>query len=370
MDALAVDVDDVLVVRRELLLAPAPVVPVAPVLEQTGEVVELGALLPADPVDLAFGSRVRSRRSRRSSMTPGATASGTSVELRRRRQLVAPGSPHAAARAAPRSSPSSGSRTDRPAHPRTRSPRPRRAGGPASRSSPGASAPRSTWSGAVASDGASSGRLRSDQPIRVSTEPGTRHDTPMCSTPCARTSCATHSASAAAPNFDTTYGPEYATVSMPAIDDVITTCAGSPCSISRGTNARTPWIGPQRFTPSTQAQSASVRCHDTPAWNTPALRQTRCAPPNVSKAAAASASTAAASLTSVGTASVSAPSAATSAAASSSTAASMSAITTRMPSRAAVRDSPRPIPLAAPVITATFPAKSSITPPSLGFSAR
>ena len=50
------------------------------------EVVEIGALLPTDPVD-RVRERVRSRRSRRSSMTPGATASGTSVELRRRREL-------------------------------------------------------------------------------------------------------------------------------------------------------------------------------------------------------------------------------------------------------------------------------------------
>jgi hypothetical protein len=49
------------------------------------------------------------------------------------------------------------------------------------------------------------------------------------------------------------------------------------------------------------------------------------------------------------------------AAASSSAASSMSAITTRMPSAAKRSARPRPIPLAAPVTTAAFPLRSSMS---------
>jgi hypothetical protein len=37
-------------------------------------------------------------------------------------------------------------------------------------------------------------------------------------------------------------------VVSPAIDAVLTTCAGSPCSSRIGTNVRIPWITPQTLT--------------------------------------------------------------------------------------------------------------------------
>ena len=89
----------------------------------------------------------------------------------------------------------------------------------------------------------------------------------------------------------------------PTIEDVFTTCP-SPCSIIRGTNARIPWITPQRFTPSTQAQSSVRNFHERPKVLTPALLHSTCTAPKRSKEASASAWTEASSETSVGTASV------------------------------------------------------------------
>src|SRR5207237_155182 len=82
--------------------------------------------------------------------------------------------------------------------------------------------------------------------------------------------------------------------------------------------------------------SASDRCHDTPAWNTPAFRNTSCTGPSAN-ALAASPSTASALETSVGTESVSAPSSRTSSSASASACASTSASTTFMPSLPVLR---------------------------------
>ena len=114
-----------------------------------------------------------------------------------------------------------------------------------------------------------------------------------------------------------------------------------------------PWITPQRFTPSTHRQSASVWSTISPPPPTPALLQRTCAVPKRSRTASASDCTDAASLTSVST-----PTTPSSAAVASSGAFSTSAMTTCMPSstkRAAIA---RPMPLAPPVTTATRPSSS------------
>src|SRR5262245_60359798 len=86
---------------------------------------------------------------------------------------------------------------------------------------------------------------------------------------------------------------------------------------------------------------------------------------------AASASTWSGRDTSVGATTTSAPAASTSAAASSSAPNSTSAITTRIPSAAARPATARPIPLPAPVSTATRPSKRSMpcSPPLPGVRA-
>ena len=91
---------------------------------------------------------------------------------------------------------------------------------------------------------------------------------------------------------------------------------------------------------------------------TPALLHTMCTRPKRASAASRRRSTASASETSVGTAMVSTPCAATAAAASSSRGTSTSASTTFIPAAANRSANARPIPLAAPVITAVFPARS------------
>ena len=44
---------------------------------------------------------------------------------------------------------------------------------------------------------------------------------------------------------------------IPCLEPVLTTRPGAPCSIMRGTNARTPWTTPQKLTPSAACQSSS-----------------------------------------------------------------------------------------------------------------
>src|SRR5215210_258932 len=178
--------------------------------------------------------------------------------------------------------------------------------------------------------------------------------------PSARRSCARHSVSPTTANLLAMYGAEYPPEINPASDDVFTTCPSSPASIMRGTNVRMPCKTPQKLTPITHSQSASSRCHVMPAWNTPALLHKRWTAPNRSYVRPASASTWSARCTSVGTTSTSAPAVSTSAADSSRALSSTSAITTRIPSCAACFASARPIPLPAPVTTATRSVKRSI----------
>src|SRR5215471_1200700 len=134
----------------------------------------------------------------------------------------------------------------------------------------------------------------------------------------------------------------------------------SPCAASSGRKARIPWMTPHRLTPSTHFHAESGPNHGSAWLATPALLQTTCTVPKRSTAAAARALTAASLLTSVGTASVLAPRPAIFSEAASSAGCSTSASTTSSPARANRSASAKPIPLAAPVTTATFPAVSSM----------
>ncbi len=164
-----------------------------------------------------------------------------------------------------------------------------------------------------------------------------------------------------------TYGPISAGERSPAIDAVFTTCP-SPCATIPGTNARTPWMTPHRLTPSVHSQSAALSVHIGPAPPpTPALLHTTCTAPKRSTARAASASTEAPSATSVRTASTPAraPSMASIApAVSASAASSTSASTTLIPSAANLVARLLPMPLPAPVTTATLPTRSFTAPSS------
>ncbi len=115
---------------------------------------------------------------------------------------------------------------------------------------------------------------------------------------------------------------------------------------------------PHRLTPSTHLQS--LRSTPVPDIDpaTPALLQSRLTRPNRASAASRSRSTASASETSVGTAMAWTPRASTLAVTSSSRGTSTSARTTFIPASANRSANARPIPLAAPVITAVFPASS------------
>src|SRR5579883_780239 len=117
---------------------------------------------------------------------------------------------------------------------------------------------------------------------------------------------------------------------------------------------------PQRLTPRIHCQSARLLPQTVVPPPTPALLKSKCTAPQVSYAFCASASTSSAFETSVCTASTSAPLARISSPACLRAPASTSASTTFMPSCALFSASARPMPLAAPVTTATFPWKSSI----------
>ena len=117
---------------------------------------------------------------------------------------------------------------------------------------------------------------------------------------------------------------------------------------------------PHRLTPSTHFHAESGPNHGSARLATPALLQTTCTAPKRSIAAAARAFTAASSLTSVGTASVLTPRPAIFSEAACSAGCSTSARTTSSPARANRSASAKPIPLAAPVTTATFPTVSSM----------
>src|SRR5262249_11977100 len=113
---------------------------------------------------------------------------------------------------------------------------------------------------------------------------------------------------------------------------------------------------PQRLTPSVHSKSDGGRSHMNPPVNTPALLHSSSVEPNVSYVCSASASTSSKRETSATNALVPSRPSTVSASAIPST----SAATTRMPSAASRRTSARPIPLPAPVTTATLSRSCSI----------
>ena len=153
---------------------------------------------------------------------------------------------------------------------------------------------------------AQAGRFRAEVPKFVRTAPGQSTETPTCVTPRDfRLKCSV-SVSAATACLDTPYGPRIP-ANTPKTDEVFTRCPAS-CSRSTGMNARTPFMTPSRFTPSTQSHSPGGHSHSGPCDPpTPALLQTTCTAPNADSAASRSASTAARSDTSVTTGSTDAP---------------------------------------------------------------
>src|SRR5580704_14382839 len=142
--------------------------------------------------------------------------------------------------------------------------------------------------------------------------------------------------------------------------DVLTTTPGSPDSIMRGTNDRTPLATPKTLTEKHQAQSLGSCSQGLPPPPdvTPALLKRRWQAPSCAKTSSASASTEAAEETSV-TTPLTLPASANSFTATSSTGSSTSAMTTRAPSSSSDSVMPRPMPAAPPVTTATLPFRSS-----------
>ncbi len=114
---------------------------------------------------------------------------------------------------------------------------------------------------------------------------------------------------------------------------------------------------PHRLTPRTHCQSRSVWVQIGPSTATPALLCTTCTAPNEDNAAAASASTDSATETSVQTPTTEWPAAESSDSVLSSASCWTSAMTTRMPCSAKRVATARPMPLAPPVTTATFPSR-------------
>src|SRR5580692_9477954 len=201
---------------------------------------------------------------------------------------------------------------------------------------------------------APAGRFRDEVPKLVRTAPGQSTETPTWSTPWDLRLKKSVSVSAVTACLETPYGPSVP-ANAPKIEDVFTRCPVSWLS-NTGMNARTPFMTPFRFTPRTQSHSPGGHSHSGPCEPpTPALLQTTWTAPNCDSAASRSASTADRSATSVTTGSTEAPNSARVAAALDSAGSSTSAITTCMPSAANRSASPSPIPLAAPVTTATRP---------------
>ena len=137
----------------------------------------------------------------------------------------------------------------------------------------------------------------------------------------------------------------------------------SPWASRIGRKVCTPCTTPKRFTSTTQRQVGMS--HGGPWPPTPALLHTTCTAPKRSSAAWARASTEAGSVTSVGTASTSVPAAANRSVVEPSGPASTSAPTIDMPCAANASHNAAPMPLPAPVTTATRPlsCSMSVSPP-------
>src|SRR4051812_4633423 len=141
-----------------------------------------------------------------------------------------------------------------------------------------------------------------------------------------------------------------------AIEAVLITCPSWLVSRMRGTNARMPWMTPQRLTSTTRCQSSSESSQLRPPRTMPALLTATCSRPNRCTTAAPSCSTAPASLTSTGSAATSAPLARSRCSCVLSCSSSRSAMNTRMSAARNASVIASPIPLAAPVTTATRPS--------------
>ena len=135
-------------------------------------------------------------------------------------------------------------------------------------------------------------------------------------------------------------------------------CPSSPEATMRGRKEATPCTTPCKFTPNTHIHSATESVACLPPPPTPALLHSTCTAPNRAKAAVASASTASAEDTSTSCVITSPPKARTDSAAVARVFVSRSAITTSSPAFANRFDMAKPIPLAAPVTTATLPFPS------------
>src|ERR1017187_5015733 len=146
----------------------------------------------------------------------------------------------------------------------------------------------------------------------------------------------------------------------PAAEDVLMIWHSVFCASISEVNTLTPWITPHKLTPMTHSQSFHVASHGAPPAATPALLNSKCPWPNASSAWRASNSTSLRFETSVLTPSTVPPWVFSSVSALVRSASSMSARTTFMPSRTHRSAIPRPMPLAAPVITATLSLKSFI----------
>ena len=166
------------------------------------------------------------------------------------------------------------------------------------------------------------------------------------------------------PCLATSYVAAQGADTRPATEAVLTTWHSLSCFSMIGTKTRMPWSTPQRLTPSTHCQSASVNSQDAPTTGgTPALLQRMWTAPNASIVLAARASTSAARETSVRTGSTVAPPAFISDAVLARAPSSTSARTTFIPSAAKRSAIARPMPLAAPVTTAVLPLNSFMPPP-------
>ena len=97
------------------------------------------------------------------------------------------------------------------------------------------------------------------RPVRII--PGITTLTPT-GAPIERISSRSTSDSPSTPCLATVYGPSRSTACTAAIEATFTTCPSSPVARMRGTNARTPWITPHRFTSSTRCHSSSPSSHE------------------------------------------------------------------------------------------------------------
>src|SRR5215470_3741689 len=154
----------------------------------------------------------------------------------------------------------------------------------------------------------------------------------------------------------------------PAMEAVLTTCPSVSCFSISGTKVRMPCTTPHKLTPNPHSQFCNGWVQDGPKPPpTPALLQTICTAPNVSRVFCARVSTDSAFATSVTTPNTDAPFARISSSARRSAPSSTSASTIFIPAAAKRSAIARPIPLAPPVTTATRSANSFMTESSCYF---